>query len=254
MGWIRLAGKGLEWAGQLAQADGFEEWAWDKCRGTVEDRMSKYGRLTFRKKRRAIASLWGDFQSAIIASNTLSAAVGAAVGQHAETIGQLFEVVSARKGRVHALPRFLVNRTASHKLETSFGGSRELDKVASSQMLKDYFFAELLRQMDETVSAVSCSARKPFDTTAGWCVVHCDLGFDWYTPPWSGHFLGWQAKKVPRKERDLVESQSQALLASFASLRAEEIQRLAEQASRSVTREGSWAGLFPSELVAKGQR
>jgi hypothetical protein len=226
MGWIKVAGKALEYAGKLAQAEGFEEWANQQGKTLIKKVALQQG-YKILGKQRAKRQLWEELQL-IAASDALKAAIQAEADDYQRLVGWIAEKGSnlprSRGYRpVVTVPRFLVNVFALDNTRKRLGQSDELGRL-KGEALKDYFFRQLVRELDKAMTSARPSPRDPFPSHGNWFVVGYDGRFRWRANTESGHYFLYEpyGEKMSRSDRHEIEDKMKDLAVSLGRMSAEE--------------------------------
>lgn len=231
MGWIRIAGKGLEYAGKLAQADGFEEWAADQGRAVVEALAEKQAFSFFGRRRKARKLLLRQLQDAG-RSEALAAAIGYEAEAYPKLLGDIAEIIQSNEfiaeWRTFVVPRFLFNAVALRKIEERLSGAAELERLQGGPSLQSYFFNKLVKDLDTAFTGLRSSVKNPVATAHGWWIIKYDGDYDWKSPPWPGHFYVVQTrdKSIDKERRARLEKQVRDLQVVLGRFSVAEIARL----------------------------
>jgi len=212
MSWVKWAGKGLVFAGNLAQTDGFEAWAKSKGEKIIEEvALTTSG---FRKEHKAKNLIWSELNSIAKTSREFSDAINDIAAGYPELIGKL---ASKHEKLPHVdidlcvVPRLLVQRDARIEVKKQLGKSEELAKLRGGASLRDYFLEELTGQLDVVFSkhAEKLSPEDPLELNYMW-IVGFSPNYRWKEEP--GHYFVYsntlradrnankQQKKEGRKE------------------------------------------------------
>ena len=161
----------------LAQAESFEKWAESQGEKIVNDLALKTGGYVFGLGRvqKAKGIIWSDLESIAIASPELNAAIQKFVIFYPEVLDQLaanFSSLPHQNSDLLVVPRLLVNRNALMELKKRLDNSKELADLKGGPAFREYFFEELVNQLDEsfTGQAAKASPDKPLQVANKWIV------------------------------------------------------------------------------------
>jgi len=222
MGWIKWAGKALEFTGKIAQTDTFEEWLKGAGRGALE-RLAGEGDHKIFKELRAKRELWRDFSDRFETSKTFQVTLEAAVGNYpirfAETVQNASDLPRRPDGTTQIVPRSVINKSEREFWQT-LDTSQELANLKGGPELRAFFFDEMVRQLDQAFSTAAqrSSPNDPLQAKDRW-VVGFDPNYDWAGVP--GHYYDFtyysrtssDASRADKKEakkkatEDLAETQ-----------------------------------------------
>src|ERR1022692_1302225 len=190
MGWIRWTGKVLEFSGKIVQASSFEEWAEKQGALLIENVALDSGIKLF-KTSRAKSAVWEELAGQFKRSETFLAAIKEGIAAYP---GRINAVTSDRSGRlpregssdVLVLPSVVVN-AFELGFWRSFDSSEELATLKGGPSLREYFFQEMVRQLDSAFSAASerASPKDPIQAGNRW-VIGFDPQYAWGDA--SGHY------------------------------------------------------------------
>ena len=212
MGWIRWTGKTLEFAGKLAQSDSFERWADSQGEKILSDLALKSGGYVFGlgKAQKAKSLVWRELASIAESSPELNAAIQEFVASYPELLSLLasnYSNLPHINVDLCVVPRFLVNRNALIKVKQRLDESKELANLKGGASLREYFFEELVEQLDAVLTneAAKASPGKPLEIDDDW-VVGFNPRYEWKGQ--AGHYFIYSnylrtakaAKKEYRKD------------------------------------------------------
>jgi len=212
MGWIKWTGKTLEFVGKLAQMESFERWAESQGEKIVTDVGLKTGGYVFGlgKDQKAKGIIWSELASLAKTSPELKAAIEDFVIHYPDVLGNVASKYSQLPDinvDLCVVPRYLVNRDALVEVKKRLDKSDELAKLKGGASLREYFFQELVSQLDETYSeeARKASADRPLELNDKW-IVGFNPSYQWRGG--AGHYFvyssylrtGKNAKKEYKKE------------------------------------------------------
>jgi len=228
MGWIKFAGKTLEYAGKLAQAEGFEEWAGAQGRSLVEKLALQQGFHLLGKKRAAKNRLWEELQLAA-GSDATSAAIQAEAEEYPKLLGRLAGEVSdwpSSNGYhgVIAVPRAILNEVAFQEIRQRLGKADELTRLSGGEILLQYFFGRLVRELDSALAKQNFSPRNPLAIYRDWLIIGIDRDCTWPQVDFTGHYYLCDPRngKIERAERDKFEKTLVQLTVKLGRLSAAE--------------------------------
>jgi hypothetical protein len=206
MGWIRWTGKTLEFVGKLAQADSFERWAESQGEKVISDLALKSGGILFGlgKESKAKGILWSDLETIAEKSPSLNAAIQDVVVQYPNILSALrsnYSTLPHESVYLTVVPRLLVNRRGLAAVTKNLDGSQELAQLKGGPLLRQYFFEELVNQIDQTFTrqAEKTSAEKPLEIGDDW-LVGFDEHYEWKGEP--GHYFVYSSISHSRKSAD----------------------------------------------------
>jgi hypothetical protein len=194
----------------------------------------------FGKERAARRRLW---RGLIAATRTepVAAMIRAEVDAY---LGRLSKLVYSdglpRSGvnlhRLVVVPRVLVNGAAYRSIATSFGAQPALASLEGSELLREFLFLTLIREMHAAVERAGPSPKRPLAAGADWVSVGLNSAFEWRVPlnapAWAGHHYVLELTRDPitRALRKAVAeriSRFEASLLSLSKLERHEIVRRA---------------------------
>lgn len=206
MGWIRWTGKTLEFVGKLAQAKSFEEWAGKQGERIVTDIGLKTGGyvLGLGKESRAKSIIWEDLETLATTSKTLKTAIEDFVQHYPGVLSNLASKTSklptqSYSSNLRVVPRFVVTPHALAEIKTRLDNSQELAKLKGGPSLREYFFKELIEQLESTYSkaAMEVTPQKPLQLDDKW-IVGFDPQYQWAGHP--GHYYVYSSYTYTRKD------------------------------------------------------
>ena len=234
MSWIKIVGKGLEYSGKLAQAEGFEEWATNQGRAVIEKFALDRG-FKILKGTRAESEIFDDLRRAAT-SDALKKAIQAQVANFQLLLGALAQKNRAlpRSGypAVIAVPRGFHSQAAIAILRNDLGASDELTRLKGGEALKEFFFAELTRQMADALLRTEPSIRKPANSAGEWLVIGADPKFKWDIDGPGGHY--YLFKPTFKYDKDVQKRAAQELdnlAVDLATLSRDEKRAIVEKAA-----------------------
>jgi hypothetical protein len=185
MGWIRWTGKTLEFVGKLAQTDSFEKWAETQGEKIITEVGLKTGGYVFGigTNRKARNFVWDDLNSIATTSPELGVSIQDFVLHYPDTIDTLaskWDKLPHLDVNLCVLPRFLVNREALIDLRKRLGNSEELAKLKGGESLREYFFSELVHQLDSvyTAAALKAAPDHPVELGSKW-IIRFTPSYQW---------------------------------------------------------------------------
>jgi len=206
MGWIRWTGKTLEFVGKLAQAESFEHWAESQGEKVISDLALKSGGIVFGlgKEKKAKGILWTDLQTIAEKSPSLNAAIQEFVNYYPKILSAIasnYTSLPHLSTYLVVVPRYLVNRDALAEVKKRLDGSKELADLKGGPSFRQYFFEELIRQLDDAFStqALKATPDKPFEIDDKW-VVQFDEHYDWANQ--AGHYLVYSSYNYTKPSAD----------------------------------------------------
>ena len=227
MGWVKVAGKALEYSGKVAQPEDFKEWASQQGQALLEKITQEQGLKVFAETR-ARKILWQELQAAA-SSDALRAAFQDEVEEYQRIPGR----IAADKGSLlpksggyrslFAVPRYLINRSALENIRARLDKSDELARL-SGEPLKEYLFLQLVREMDRALVSTQPSSKDPFPSNGNWLMVGFDENFRWGQNPDLGHYLLYEPAegRLARSDRRDVDEKVSNLESTLGRLSAEE--------------------------------
>jgi hypothetical protein len=232
MGWIKLAGKTLEYAGKIAQAEGFEEWATNQGKGLIEQLALKRGFTVLGAERAVRHDLWKELQIAA-ASDALKAAIQAEVAAFPKLLTTLAWRVDGWPASedykyVYAVPRLLVNEAAVVQVRRSLENSDELSRLTGAGALREYFFNQLVLELDRALTTKKFSPSDPFALGDSWLIIGIDPTFRWVSQEPYGHYYLFEhtGGAIGRQERPEVEKKVAQLAAKLGRMSAPEKEKI----------------------------
>jgi hypothetical protein len=182
MGWIKWMGKTLEFVGKLAQADSFERWEESQGEKIVTEIGLSSGARFF-KDRKAKGIIWNELESLAKSSPELKAAVEDFVTHYPDMLDNLaskYTQLPHKDLDLCVVPRFLVNRDAMIEVRKRLGKSEQLANLKGGASFREYFFGELVEQLDEayTKQAGKAAPDRPLDLGDKW-VVGFNPRYEW---------------------------------------------------------------------------
>jgi len=194
MSWIAIAGKTLEFRGQLIQPRSFQDWADKQLQQNIEEIAREETNLFF-KRRAAKKSLWNELE---LAANqpALRAALRKLATDYFTTLRKVAGIFDPSSyvfdSKTYVIPRFLVNPCHRGILETALSRSNEFQRLRGGPSLQSYFYDEFIRQLDEALIDMKPATNNPVkldDST--WYVVGTDRNYKWSIEgeDWDGHFF-----------------------------------------------------------------
>jgi hypothetical protein len=202
MGWIRWTGKALELSGKLIQTKSFEEWADDQGRSILEKVSVQEGGYIFGlfKKQRARRAIWTDLEQTI-ESKVLKVSIQNTISKFPSLLSKVSEKCPRyNKDNLYLVPRFLLNDCALLMLNHDLGQSEELRKLKGEDALRQFFFGELVQQLDDEFSAAASKAypKRPINIPYGW-VVGFEQAYEWVESRESGHYYVYRSYFYAKK-------------------------------------------------------
>jgi hypothetical protein len=226
MGWIKVSGKVLEYAGKIDQTESFEEWAQQEGKALIEKVALEQGFKVFRETK-AKKILWKELQLAA-ASDALRAAFQDEVNDYQKIPGKIASKASylPRSGgypSVVAVPRFMINLVALDNIRAHLGIADELARL-SGESMKEYLFLQLVREMDKTLAGILPSSKNPFPSDGNWLFVGFDENYQWRQDTDLGHYLLCEPTegKITRSDQKDVEDKISNLESSLGKMSLEE--------------------------------
>ena len=226
MAWIKVAGKGLEYAGKITQAEDFEEWTLQQGKALVEKVALEQGFKVFGTNR-AKKMLWEELEKSAT-SNALKAAFQDEVKDYQKIPGRLASTASyfPKSGgypSVVVVPRFLINLVASKNIRAHLGNADELARLKDESM-KEYLFAQLVREMDKTLASIHPTSKDPFPSDGNWLFVGFDESYRWRPDTELGHYLLCEPTegKISRSDKKDVDDKISNLESSLGKMSSEE--------------------------------
>jgi hypothetical protein len=193
MGWIRWTGKTLEFVGKLAQTDSFEHWAESKGEQIITNIGLKTGGYLFSigKNQKAKNLVWNELQILAKSSPELGAAINAFVAHYPnllDTLASHWDKLPHTDSDLSVIPRFLLNRDALIEVTKKLGNSQELASLKGGASLREYFFQELVHQLDMSYSeaASKASPERPLELNDRW-IVGFNPNYQWKQE--AGHYF-----------------------------------------------------------------
>jgi len=147
MSWIAIAGKTLEFRGQLIQPRSFQDWADKQLQQNIEEIAREETNLFF-KRRAAKKSLWNELE---LAANqpALRAALRKLATDYFTTLRKVAGIFDPSSyvfdSKTYVIPRFLVNPCHRGILETALSRSNEFQRLRGGPPLQSYFYDEFIR-------------------------------------------------------------------------------------------------------------
>jgi hypothetical protein len=214
MGWIKWTGKALEFTGKLAQMDSFEKWAESQGAEIIKAVGNEAGGYLFGvgKGKKARNFVWNELASLAQNSPELSAAINDFVSYYPQILGKLASQSTKlphdpTDWDLYVVPRFLVNRDALVEVRKRLEKSEELAKLKGGPIFREYFYEELVGQLDAayTKEAEEASPDRPLEFDSRW-IVSFSGNYEWQGGP--GHYYVYSsslrtakdAKKEMKKE------------------------------------------------------
>jgi hypothetical protein len=226
MGWIKIVGKTLEYVGKLAQAEGFEEWAETQGIALIEKIASEKGFSLLGKKRAAKKELWEELKEAVT-SNALRDEINDEAKVYQLCLARIAnEVKSLPKSNgsnpVIAVPRVILNDAALMMVSHRLRNSDELNKLKGGDKQKEYFFNQLIRELDKALISARPSPKKPFPSEGDWLIVGFDRNFNWLSKDWLGHYYLYKPFQRGKLDHKKVEKVLRGLSAFLGRMSADE--------------------------------
>ena len=121
-----------------------------------------------------------------------------------------------------------MNNLALGLAKGNLGGSHELNRLKGSNLLKKYFFNQLICELDKALVGVRPTTKNPFPAEGEWLIVGIDKNFDWLTVEWTGHYYLHKAfwGKINKSDRRRVEGEIKNLAAFLGRLSLDELKKL----------------------------
>ncbi len=229
MGWIKVAGKTLEYAGQLAQSNGFEEWAESQATGLIEKLAKEKGFSLFGKERAVKKDLLRELRDAGD-SELLAAAINEEARQFRACPGGIAQAIESNEyiadGHTYVIPKFLVSKLSRNAAEQALGQSAQLKQFRYGE-LREYFFSQLIDDLHTSFESFKFDPKKPVATgDEGWLIVGQNTEFRWDDQEPSGFFCVFQARnrrKFSRKHRSQIAKQIDDLKVKLSRFNEHEI-------------------------------
>lgn len=209
-------GKTLEYVGKLAQAEGFEEWAKTQGEALIERIAREKGFGLFGKKGAVKRELWKELQL-VAASDALRHAIDAEAKDYPRFLARIADKAeglpkSEGYRPVIAVPRITLNEIALHIVTDHLQNSDELNRLKGGDILKRYFFNQLIRELDKALIGVPLSPKNPFPSEGNWLIVGVDRNFHWLSRDWSGHYYLYEfSVSYEKSDRREVEEELRTL-------------------------------------------
>jgi len=226
MAWIKVAGKTLEYAGKITQAEDFEEWTMQQGKALVENVALEQGFKVFGTNR-AKKKVWEELQKSAT-SDALSAAFQDEVKDYQKIPGRLASTASylPRSGgypSVVVVPRFMINSGALNNIRAHLGIADELARLKDVSM-KEYLFSQLVREMDKSLTSIHPTLKDPFPSEGNWLLVGFDEYYRWKPDAELGHYLLCETTegKISRSDQKDVDDKITSLESSLGKLSSED--------------------------------
>jgi hypothetical protein len=158
----------------------------------------------FGAERAVRRQLWKELKAAA-GHETMAAAIADEVTDYVQRLAALAEdcptlprVFPALR-RLIAVPRVLCNAETYENIRDRFGPLAELATLAGGPALREFFYRELLTQLDAALLMAAPSPHRPMTARNEWLIVGFDRSFVW-TPPilgggeWHGHYFVYESR------------------------------------------------------------
>ncbi|PDT85118.1 hypothetical protein CO669_31660 [Bradyrhizobium sp. Y36] len=213
MGWIRIAGKSLEFTGKIVQSASFEDWALSKGEQIVNEFAQKRTIAFFGKKKAAKKEIWQDLVN-VSRKPALFAVINDLAKSYERTILLVANAVQSNQyladGHTYAVPTTAVNSLHRAIVESRLSKSDEFRELKGGAELQSFFYDEFVAQLDSAFQLLRPSASDPLKLSDSWYAVGSNVDYDWrYTnETWKGYlFLHGRSSHYvePSKDRNRLE-------------------------------------------------
>ncbi len=184
MGWVRFTGKSLEYTGKIKKADSYEKWAIGEGKeviGTYRRDMKCHfisGKMRYAKK-----MLWDDLRQ-ITNTQILKAAINEEVKNYTLIPGIISEkgtglMKSDTFPNVTVVPLYMIHQYAFDGIVSRLDASDEINRLKGGDLLKQFFFRELTRQLDMILLSIKIDTHRPVASFGNAYIVATERSYRW---------------------------------------------------------------------------
>jgi hypothetical protein len=225
---VRWSGGRLLYVGAISRGP-FEQWAQSvEGQAAVNRACGRVKFALFGKARVARRRLWAALTEAVgeerfgLGIQREIDAYFERIGEAAYAVGLPGTVIELR--RLVAVPRIIINTAAHKSMSARLGSELRFMALEEGDDLREFFYLELIRQIEVAIAKAQPSAKRPLAAGETWVSVGLNGEFVWQVPfrgpGWPGHHYVLELTRQPvtRGTRKAVAAAVPTLDSSISSL------------------------------------
>jgi len=216
--WFKARNGTLQYSCALQRPDRYLHWTASEGSRVVKALAAQRRFSLFGAERAVVRQLWKELRQAA-ETMPLADMIAREAAAYVRRFARLAEECTSlprsfpNLRRLVAVPRVLCYAETLEGVFERFGAASELVALRGGQPFREFFYRELVAQLDAALLAASPTLRRPVVARNEWLVVGADVAFEWAVPlksgpAWHGHYflyesppggLTWKTRREMKK-------------------------------------------------------